>query len=417
MLSPVASVLGSLSALALLTRGVLAQDDQTQTCFSYGMDFQGGRTYFQNIASNDNFTFVQEFEGCKNDSALNFLVDPSGNQIQCSSTPLQPDDADQMSTCPITKSKLISGAWSILIMSNNGKAPDAGLPIAYERDFSLTVGPQLTTTYTPTVTSTTVVPSIINSTTTSTSLVSKTLAASTVVAPSTTVQKTVTITPKEVVVTKTTALLTLTIPSMSLSVSKAVVTQTATCILPTKPSIPDPFARIWPNFPTAKSIMSAASAAATPTSAKFRFVKGRGLVHDDLPKWLEERETRLAAAHELDKRAPDPQPLTVTEQDTPKWVTVTSTSMAPPVTNIVNATVVSTTMIQPPAVVVLSGRTTLTPVTVTAPTPTTTKLSLTIAKTTQTFIQTVPVTVTTTITPAAVKTQCRQAGGILNKLF
>ncbi|KAK8230159.1 hypothetical protein BKA81DRAFT_292764 [Phyllosticta paracitricarpa] len=159
MLSPVASVLGSLSALALLTRGVLAQDDQTQTCFSYGMDFQGGRTYFQNIASNDNFTFVQEFEenhasyhvltefpGCKNDSALNFLVDPSGNQIQCSSTPLQPDDADQMSTCPITKSKLISGAWSILIMSNNGKAPDAGLPIAYERDFSLTVGPQLTTT-------------------------------------------------------------------------------------------------------------------------------------------------------------------------------------------------------------------------------------------------------------------------------
>ncbi|KAK8254271.1 hypothetical protein IWZ00DRAFT_225827 [Phyllosticta capitalensis] len=413
---PVTSALGGLGAIALLTTSALAQD-QTQTCFVYGMDFQGGNTYFQNVASNDNFTFVQEFEGCKNDSALNFLVDPNGNQIQCSSTPLQPDDADQMSTCPITKSKLITGAWSILIMSNNGKAPDAGIPIAYERDFSLTVGPQLTTTYTPTVTSTVVVPSVINSTTTSVSLVTKTLQASTVVAPSATVQKTLTITPKADVVTSTSAFLTLTIPSMSLSVSKAVVTKTASCIKPTKPGIPDPFASIWPKFPTAKSIMSAASAAAMPTSAKFRFVKGRGLVNDDLPKWLKEREARLAASHELDKRAPDPQPLTVTEQDTAKWVTSTTTSFAPPVTNIVNATVVSTTMFQPPAVIVLSGRTTLSPATITAPTPTSTKFSLVMATTTKVFIQTVPVTITTTITPAAVKTQCRQAGGILDKLF
>lgn len=59
---PVTSALGGLGAIALLTTSALAQD-QTQTCFVYGMDFQGGNTYFQNVASNDNFTFVQEFEG------------------------------------------------------------------------------------------------------------------------------------------------------------------------------------------------------------------------------------------------------------------------------------------------------------------------------------------------------------------
>lgn len=74
-------------------------------------------------------------------------------------------------------------------------------------------------------------------------------------------------------------------------------------------------------------------------------------------------------------------------------------------------------MFQPPAVIVLSGRTTLSPATITAPTPTSTKFSLVMATTTKVFIQTVPVTITTTITPAAVKTQCRQAGGILDKLF
>ena len=71
---------------------------QDQTCNVYGVDFQYGQTYFQNVTSSDPFTFVQEFEGCENDVATNFLVDPNGDQVQCSNTPMQPDDADQLST-------------------------------------------------------------------------------------------------------------------------------------------------------------------------------------------------------------------------------------------------------------------------------------------------------------------------------
>lgn len=43
---------------------------------------------------------------------------------------------------------MYTGEWSVIMISNNGDAE----PIAYERDFSLTVAPQSTTTVTPTVT-------------------------------------------------------------------------------------------------------------------------------------------------------------------------------------------------------------------------------------------------------------------------
>ncbi|OCK73552.1 hypothetical protein K432DRAFT_312580 [Lepidopterella palustris CBS 459.81] len=122
--------------MALLARSALAD------CVSFGMDFQNGGEYFQNSLSNDDFTFVSQFEGCQNDTANNVLVDPNGNQYLCTNTNLQPDDTDEMSTCPLEKSQLFSGPWSVLILSNNGN----GDPIAYERDFSLDVGPQSTST-------------------------------------------------------------------------------------------------------------------------------------------------------------------------------------------------------------------------------------------------------------------------------
>ena len=34
-----------------------------QTCISYGVDFEGGGSYFQNASSSDPFTFVTRFEG------------------------------------------------------------------------------------------------------------------------------------------------------------------------------------------------------------------------------------------------------------------------------------------------------------------------------------------------------------------
>ena len=47
---------------------------------------------------------------------------------------------------PLNKNQLWSGAWSVLIISNNGDAE----PIAYERDFLLNVGTPFTEIITPT---------------------------------------------------------------------------------------------------------------------------------------------------------------------------------------------------------------------------------------------------------------------------
>ena len=114
---------------------------------SFGADFQSGGTYFQNVESTDPFTAIQEFVGCQNDTSHNILVDPNGDQSECTETPMQPDDTPQLLTCSQwPKDKLYTGDWSLLIISNNGNAD----PIAYERDFSLTVGTQVTSTVTTT---------------------------------------------------------------------------------------------------------------------------------------------------------------------------------------------------------------------------------------------------------------------------
>lgn len=137
-----------MAALILsLVLGVFATQVRAQ-CESYGVDFQPGGTYFQNASSTAPFTFVEYFEGCDQDVADNILVDPNGNEYECSQTPLTPPDTNELSTCPIDKDQLFSGDWSIIIASNNGQ----GAPIAYQRDFSLIVGIPSTITYTPTVT-------------------------------------------------------------------------------------------------------------------------------------------------------------------------------------------------------------------------------------------------------------------------
>ncbi|KAF2842067.1 hypothetical protein M501DRAFT_377879 [Patellaria atrata CBS 101060] len=171
---------------------------QYPTCHAYGMDFQHGGSYFQNSLSSEPFTFAQQFDDCQNVDALNLLVDPYGDQLQCSDTPMQPDDTTRMSTCPILKNQLISGDWSILIISNNGDAD----PIAYERDFVLTVGPQST----PTITKT----------------------------------------PAPVTVTTTKTILTIFATKYTVSVIKVTKTKTASCHTPTKQPFADPTATIIP---------------------------------------------------------------------------------------------------------------------------------------------------------------------------
>lgn len=157
-------------ATALLSSRAIAQ-----TCLSYGVDFQSNGNYFQNISSTDPFTFASLFEGCDNDVANNILVDPNGDEIQCSDTPLQPDDTIQLSTCPMDKDQLWTGDWSVLVISNNGDAD----PIAYERDFYLSVGIPVTTTYTPTMTITSTTTPVVIVTETSTIISITTLLAKT----------------------------------------------------------------------------------------------------------------------------------------------------------------------------------------------------------------------------------------------
>jgi hypothetical protein len=62
------------------------------------VDLIDGGSYFQNSASTDPFTAVQEFSGCTNDTFHNVLVAPHGKQYECSMTPLSPDDTPQQLT-------------------------------------------------------------------------------------------------------------------------------------------------------------------------------------------------------------------------------------------------------------------------------------------------------------------------------
>ncbi|KAK0840127.1 hypothetical protein LTS02_015622 [Friedmanniomyces endolithicus] len=121
------------------------QDGGDSACSVFGIDFQGGGSYFINSNSNDNFTLVAEFEGCQNDTADIILVnEQTSDEYECSRLPTVPDDTRQMSTCPVLKGQMSSGNWSILTLGNNGN----GDPFSYQRDFTLQVGPQQTVTTT-----------------------------------------------------------------------------------------------------------------------------------------------------------------------------------------------------------------------------------------------------------------------------
>ncbi|KAF2203974.1 hypothetical protein GQ43DRAFT_410463 [Delitschia confertaspora ATCC 74209] len=375
------------------------------TCYSYGMDFQHEGIYFQNSLSSDNFTHVTQFEGCNDDVAYNFLVDPYGEQYICSDTRLTPDDSDMLSTCPITKSQLFSGFWTVVVFSNNGNSD----PIAYQRDFSLSVGPQSTTTFTPTITATITSTPVINQTVTSTDTSTTTLLPITVTNPSTTIKPTTTVTPPKVTMTSTRTAFTLSLTSYTLRIVPATRTKTATCKAPTKQAKHDPTATITPTmsalasvFPTEISISAG--------SAKFRM---RGNPLSNKAAFLKARSARLES--QLGKRAPDPQPLVVTDTVTSNWGTVTSTSTASAVYVTINVAVTTTSTLTPAPVTVVYGSTVAPVVTITAPTPTKTVTKNTIAKstvTTKTINYTY--TITKTTTPASVSTECKYHGGILN---
>ncbi|KAF1989335.1 hypothetical protein K402DRAFT_326681 [Aulographum hederae CBS 113979] len=135
---------GLAAAAAWFASTALAQS----TCQSYGIDYQNRGVYFINSASNDTLTIVSEFEGafdsrCQNDTASVILVDPNGDDTYCSNISINPGDGPQTTTCPVFKSNLSSGNYSLLILSNNGNDPN---PFTSQRMFYLDVGQQVTTT-------------------------------------------------------------------------------------------------------------------------------------------------------------------------------------------------------------------------------------------------------------------------------
>ncbi|KAL1591750.1 hypothetical protein SLS60_011749 [Paraconiothyrium brasiliense] len=362
-------------------------------CHAYGMDFQGNGQYFQNSLSNDNFTFVEQFEGCNSDVAYNIIVDPKGTQSLCTETNLTPDYTNMLSTCPLLKSQLVSGSWSLIVISNNGD----GSPLAAQRDFILSVGPQSTSTVTPTITATHATNPIVNQTITTTTTGTTFLNPSTITIPSATITPTITSTPSRVTSFSIKALLTLTVPVYAFDITKVTTTRTASCKLPTRPTSYDPHAVIVP------TVGPVALANIIASIGLFRR-------EEDKARFLQDRDSRLAPV----RRAPDPQPLLVTETDTNKWVTSTVTSTGSPIVATITSGVTSLATLTPPAVTVLAGERTVDRVTVTAPTPTLTKTVYVIA-TVGTTTRTVDYvfTIRTTVTPSAVAEACTSAGGIL----
>ncbi|QDS75105.1 hypothetical protein FKW77_007220 [Venturia effusa] len=404
---------GSLSSIKLLAIGLVAQYSfaQDNPCKSFGVDFQDGGSYYQNSNSSDPFTFVSKYEGCQTDQADNIFVDPTGNQYECSQTTLTPDDAPMMATCPQNKNQLFSGAWSVVIISNNG----AAAPIAYQRDFSLSVAPQVTATYTPSVTVPVLYTPVVNSTVSVTYTTNTTLAALTTTVPASTVIPTKTVIPTAVTTTSTKNLFTISLVLPTASVLKVTNIATASCFVPPFRPIFDRKASITPTVGqiSASALASTSSAAPLATGAKFR-VKDRRLAFNseaDRLAWLQEREERFVGG--LFKRAPDNQTVTITDTNTAHYPTITTTSTLPALTATITSTSVFTATITPAPIKVLGPATTLQGVTITASTPTRTIVKYAVATNISTKTLTITVVINTKTTPAAVATSCKAAGGIL----
>ncbi|KAI4726714.1 hypothetical protein E4T49_05550 [Aureobasidium sp. EXF-10728] len=408
--------LGGFLATALLSSRAVAQ-----TCLSYGVDFQTNGNYFQNISSTSPFTFASLFEGCDNDVANNILVDPNGEEYQCTDTPLQPDDTIELSTCPMDKNEMWSGDWSVLIISNNGNDD----PIAYERDFYLSVGVPSTTTYTPTVTVTSTSTPLVLITETSTIVSITTLAAKTTTVASVTKSPTVTITPaiSTVVVTKTATLRKTDYTVVPVLTTKTI---TASCSMPPSQQWPDPTCTITPTLVTAAALStddsasstksaSAAATAATTSSAPAQKIR-RGLFDRAVPldraARIAERKARREASNKLHRRAPDSATTTMTQTDTSLYITSTSVITGDPTTITSTTVATSTSTSTPPVVTVKSGKTTLPVVTTTLKQSTTTKTVMTVQYTTVKTITSSPtVTISSTTTNAQSAMACTAKGG------
>ncbi|RMY77084.1 hypothetical protein D0863_01551 [Hortaea werneckii] len=411
-------------ALALL----LPYVSNAQQCNSYGIDFTNGGSYFQNSNSSELFTASQEFDGCQDDTSNNIFVDPNGDQTQCSDTPLLPDNTPQLVNCTQwPKSKLYTGDWSLIVISNNGD----GDPIAKERDFHLSVGPQQTVTVSDAVKITNTFTPVVNQTVTSTEIESTTVPSSTRtanVAPGTT------ITPKASTITSTRGLITLTQRVQTVQVSTVSTTVEASCSLQGGPTrVQDNVASILPTIlgeldDVARDIIQDVGSVSDyitqgliglfslskrdevgPASLQFKRAILEGLSPDEELKraFVRERHERLARG--LRKRAPDQATTTVTASDV---ATSTVEKTGSTQTQTITETVSSTSTITSGIALVdgqgSGGRT----ATASASTRTVT-IQRVFATTTVTRTKSSTVTNTMTQTPAGASESCASRGGNL----
>lgn len=109
----------------------LSNADPSSICNSYGVDFVDEGQYFINSNSNENFTSVSIFEGCNEgeDPAEILFVNPNNDEFLCSELETTPDNTPMLSTCPFTKSEMISGHNMLIIFGNN----EDGEPFAWQR--------------------------------------------------------------------------------------------------------------------------------------------------------------------------------------------------------------------------------------------------------------------------------------------
>ncbi|KAF2691054.1 hypothetical protein K458DRAFT_355509 [Lentithecium fluviatile CBS 122367] len=403
---PFSRALGLSAFAALLSSavstGTTNPHNPDSICYSYGVDFVDEGHYFINTLSSENFTSVSTFEGCNEDTSEVLFVDPAGDEYLCSQIPTLPDDTPQLSTCPILKSQMAPGDYILLLIGNN----DNGQPFAWQRDLYLDCGPQVTSTYTPTITFNITTTPTVTATQTSTQTITSTITNSlTYTVPSKTAKKIKTVTPSPVFATSTK---TFTRVKTTWTKDLRIITKTATATCTTStPSKPDKPCTYSPTLLHPEALV-------TPTAAaKFhRFMKKADRAVDikyarariEAAKLKRDQKARDAAAP-LEKRAPDAPTLTVTAS-TP--VNFTSTYTAAAVTNTESTVVSTTTTFTQPPVTIYSGIFTST---VTAPTPTKTRFSF--AYTTSLTTKTIHATWTrtTTITPSASVTACKKRGG------
>ncbi|EME45698.1 hypothetical protein DOTSEDRAFT_87980 [Dothistroma septosporum NZE10] len=379
-----------LSTAAALVCSAAAQN--CTTCQSFGVDIVGGGTYFQNIASTDPFTALQEFEGCQDDSSYNLLVDPSGTQYQCNNTPMTPADTQELVTCPIDENQLVSGNWQLIIISNNGQCD----PIDYVRQFSLEVGEQVTTTVGPTIT-------LISTTTPISSTVITQVSSITVSAPAVTTTGsasdalfTITRYPLPSFVWQTRAIFTKTKVSQ---VPNVVATKTITTTAPCGSPIGNP-----------NSAVAAAATARRQVPDAWNKVQAVKILGETIHAWQDvldppsnnpvptlqarsgslESKRQLVQVRQIQKRGPDAPTITVT--DTSSTATATSTITAS--TQYVTGTTTKYQTTTTTGVVTVKGRQQLL-TTITAKAPTVTNVFL-LPVTTIMVTRTQDVTITVT---------------------